>query len=102
MGTQLILGLFMLMQAATPAMPTVPASPPPKAAETGIVKAPTRCDARPYQRLVGRTVSDLLTARVPPNTRIYRLDDPQTEPLQAGRLSIELNRSTRVRRVYCS
>jgi hypothetical protein len=63
---------------------------------------PPRCDARPYQRLVGRTVSDLLTARLPQGSRIYRIDDPQTEPVVSGRLSVELNRSTRVRRVYCS
>ena len=105
MGTQLMLGLLTLMQAATPATPAAPATltmPPSKAPESVIVKAEGRCDARPYQRLVGRTISDLLTARVPQGTRIYRLDDPQLQPVQAGRLSIELNRSTRVRRVYCS
>ena len=102
MGTQLILGLLMLMQATSPNVAPSPAPPPQKAPDSVAAKAPTRCDARPYQRLVGRTVSDLLTARVPPNTRIYRLDDPQTQPLQPGRLSVELNRSTRVRRVYCS
>lgn len=64
--------------------------------------SPARCDAKPYQRLVGRTISDLLTARLPPNTRVYRIDDPQTGAIQQGRLSVELNRSTRVRRVYCS
>lgn len=70
-----------------------------------VVKAapmPPRCDARPYQRLVGRTVSDLLTARLPQGSRIYRIDDPTTGPPVSGRLSVELNRSTRVRRVYCS
>ena len=102
MGTQLMLGLLTLMQAATPATPSTLTMPTAKAAESVIVKAERRCDARPYQRLVGRTISDLLTARVPQGTRIYRLDDPQIQPVQAGRLSIELNRSTRVRRVYCS
>jgi hypothetical protein len=65
-------------------------------------KVVPRCDARPYQRLVGRTMSDLLTARLPPNTRVYRIDDPITDAVQSGRLSVEINRSTRVRRVYCS
>lgn len=102
MGTQLMLGLLTLMQAATPATPSTLTMPPAKAPESVIVKAEGRCDARPYQRLVGRTISDLLTARVPQGTRIYRLDDPQIQPVQAGRLSIELNRNTRVRRVYCS
>jgi hypothetical protein len=102
MGTQLSLGLLMLMQVTSPNVTPSPTTPQPKAPEAVVVKAPPRCDARPYQRLVGRTVGDLLTARVPPNTRIYRLDDPQTQPLQSGRLSVELNRSTRVRRIYCS
>ncbi len=108
MGTQLILSAFMLTQA-------VPAStvPPPAKAQTqasaarqpspaGQPSPAQLCDARPYQRLVGRTISDLLTTRLPPNTRVYRIDDPQTEVVQQGRLTVELNRSTRVRRVYCS
>jgi hypothetical protein len=101
MGTQLILGLMMLAQATT----TPPAQPLPtvsKAPDAVVVQPPARCDARPYQRLVGRTMSDLLTARLPPNTRIYRIDDPITQAVQTGRLSVEINRSTRVRRVYCS
>jgi hypothetical protein len=65
-------------------------------------QAQVACDARPYQRLVGRTVSDLLTARLPNNTRIYRLGDPIPTQSIGGRLSIELNRGTRVARVYCS
>ncbi len=105
MGTQLIFGLLAMLQASQEAPPSLPASAPQNekapvvAAET---KMPARCDARPFQRLVGRTVSDLLTARVPPNTRIYRVDDPPSEAIQAGRLSVELSRNTRVRRVYCS
>jgi hypothetical protein len=82
--------------------PPIKTDPPQQVVVVKAVSPPPRCDARPYQRLVGRTVSDLLTARLPQGTRIYRLDDPQTQPIVAGRLSVELNRSTRVRRVYCS
>jgi hypothetical protein len=106
MGAQLIFSLILLVQ-VTPA-PVATSPPPsttvqtPKSADVTPTNPPVRCDARPYQRLVGRTMADLLTARVPPNTRIYRVDDPQTGPVQSGRLSVEISRNTRVRRVYCS
>ncbi|GBF57110.1 hypothetical protein PbB2_00770 [Candidatus Phycosocius bacilliformis] len=66
------------------------------------VQAPVRCDARQYRGLVGRTLSDVLTQKLPAGTRIVRVGDPQLEPLGPGRLVIEINRSTRVGRIYCS
>lgn len=100
MVAYLIFGLVILSQPST----TLPVTsvPTAKAPEVAQQKTSAPCDARPFQQLVGRTVSDLLTARLPPRTRIYRLDDPITEAIQPGRLSVEINRSTRVRRVYCS
>jgi hypothetical protein len=104
MDAVLVVVLLLMAQVGptnTVVTPPIKTEPPQQV----VVKAATpspRCDARPYQRLVGRTVSDLLTARLPQGTRIYRLDDPQTQPIVAGRLSVEINRSTRVRRVYCS
>jgi hypothetical protein len=112
MGTQLIVALAALTQAiAAP-----PQSPPTKqVAPVGVeaaqvvtatpaapLPATPVCDARPWQYLVGRTVSDLLTIKLPAGTRIYRLADPPSATNLAGRMSVELNRSTRVRRVYCS
>ncbi|GIU66002.1 I78 family peptidase inhibitor [Candidatus Phycosocius spiralis] len=61
-----------------------------------------KCDARPYQYLVGRTISDVLTVKLPPGTRIYRVGDPLSSEVNPGKLTIELNRGTRVARVYCS
>lgn len=115
MGTQLIWGLWVLVFIGQPTPPapilaqvpkttdiSTPIVPSSQAQKLVQIIAPLRCDARPYQRLVGRTVADLLTAKLPPNTRVYRLDDPVSAANPAGRLSVELNRSTRVRRVYCS
>jgi hypothetical protein len=62
----------------------------------------TKCDTRPYKSLVGRTISDVLTIKLPPGTRIYRLGDPVIVPIPTGRLNIEINRGTRVGRIYCS
>ena len=76
---------------------TNPANPPTPAAPT----AP-KCDAQAYRSLVGRTISDILTMQLPKGTRIYRLGDPLTAAVNPGRLNIELNRGTRVARVYCS
>ncbi|MFY7761778.1 hypothetical protein [Aquidulcibacter sp.] len=64
--------------------------------------AQPKCDTGPYRSLVGRTISDVLTMRLPPGTRIYRLGDPVNEPIPPGRLNIEINRGTRVGRIYCS
>jgi hypothetical protein len=105
MGTHLILALVMVTQ--SPSLPTkqvaVSVTPPTQVATTQAPPQPVaRCDARPWQRLVGRTVSDLLTIKLPEGTRVYRLDDPPSQTITPGRLSVELNRSTRVRRVYCS
>lgn len=104
MGTHLMLGLFMSAQAIQIPVTLEPALQSLQKSEVSQIAAATvpRCDARPYQRLVGRTVSDLLTIRLPANTRIYRLDDPPSTTKQSGRLTVELSRSTRVRRVYCS
>jgi hypothetical protein len=109
MGAHLIIVLFVLAQASVTAPPATPQVPPKAAPASGAITPPqspttpqARCDARPWQRLVGRTISDLLTIQLPPNTRIYRLDDPPLASVVPGRLTVELNRSTRVRRVYCS
>jgi hypothetical protein len=74
----------------SPASKPSPPSPQPK------------CDSGPYRSLIGRTISDVLTMRLPPGTRIYRLGDPVTQPIPPGRLNIEINRGTRVGRIYCS
>ncbi|MCE2891170.1 MAG: hypothetical protein ACK5XZ_15080 [Hyphomonadaceae bacterium] len=85
------------------------ASPPTTSSISGAVAPKTsapvtqaKCDAAPYRALVGRTISDVLTMRLPPGTRIYRLGDPVTQPVPSGRLNIEINRGTRVGRIYCS
>jgi hypothetical protein len=109
MGTHVIIALFALAQANAAPPPLAPQVPTKAAPASGAIAPPqspvtpqARCDARPWQRLVGRTISDLLTISLPPNTRIYRLDDPPLASVVPGRLTVELNRSTRVRRVYCS
>jgi hypothetical protein len=107
MGTQLILATFALAQTNMIApivspntiAPVVAASPVSQAVEPN---PQLPCNAGPWQRLRGRTVSDLLTISLPKGTRIFRVDDPPSGPIASGRLSIEINRSTRVRRVYCS
>ncbi len=114
--------ILMLAIASEPSAKAEPpkSSPPPAAAD---VQAPpsisppnpnsvaprpappavqAKCDTGPYRSLVGRTISDVLTTRLPPGTRIYRLGDPVTEPVPPGRLNIEINRGTRVGRIYCS
>ncbi|MEN9856390.1 MAG: hypothetical protein RLZZ157_1516 [Pseudomonadota bacterium] len=106
MGTQVLIALLLVTQ--TPTAPVTKAVRPvvtaeeTKAAAAKATPLARRCDARAYQYLMGRTVSDLLTAKLPQGTRISRLDDPPQGQVAQGRLSIELNRSTRVRRVYCS
>jgi hypothetical protein len=109
MGAHVIIVLFALAQANATAPPAAPPVPPKAMPASGAIAPPqspatpeARCDARPWQRLVGRTISDLLTIQLPPNTRIYRLDDPPAASVVPGRLTVELNRNTRVRRVYCS
>jgi hypothetical protein len=101
MGANMILVTLALAQATVVVPASVTSVPPPPKVEAVAPVAPM-CNARPWQRLVGRTVSDLLTITLPPGSRIYRLDDPPTGAVERGRLSIEINRSTRVRRVYCS
>jgi hypothetical protein len=71
-----------------------PKEPPPQ--------AQPKCDVGPYKSLVGRTIGDVMTRKLPPGTRIYRLGDPITQPVVPGRLNIEINRGTRVGRIYCS
>lgn len=102
MGTVIAFATLAIMQGVS--TPTVPVSPPALTApaSAAITPSPQRCDPRPWQRLVGRTVSDLLTISLPTGSRIYRVDDPPLKSVAPGRLSIEINRSTRVRRVYCS
>ncbi len=85
------------------------ASPPTNSSSLNAVAPKTvappaqpKCDTGPYRSLVGRTISDVLTMRLPPGTRIYRLGDPVTQPVPPGRLNIEINRGTRVGRIYCS
>jgi hypothetical protein len=94
---------------ATPQAATSAASVAPKApiaATSAVQKSPPqiqpKCDVGPYRSLVGRTIGDVMTLKLPPGTRIYRLGDPVTQPVAPGRLNIEINRGTRVGRIYCS
>lgn len=102
MGAHLIVSLIVLTSVPPPKELATPMPAEQAAASAKTKDNPMACDDRPFQYLVGRTISDLLTTRLPPNTRIYRVDDPQTQPVTKGRLSVELSRNTRVRRVYCS
>jgi hypothetical protein len=112
--------IFLLAFASDPIVKTEPPSTTPQAATTvasvapkapiiatsAVQKSPPqiqpKCDVGPYKSLVGRTIGDVLTLKLPPGTRIYRLGDPITQPVAPGRLSIEINRGTRVGRIYCS
>lgn len=98
-----MVALAALLQTLQPP-PSPPAPPPtPPANQVVVVGTPaTKCEARPWQRLVGRTISDLLTISLPAGTRIYRVGDPPSNAVVPGQLSVEIARSTRVRRVYCS
>ena len=91
-------------QAATPVASVAPKAP--NVATSAVQKSPPqiqpKCDVGPYKSLVGRTIGDVLTLKLPPGTRIYRLGDPITQPVAPGRLNIEINRGTRVGRIYCS
>lgn len=95
-----------LVSETKPVPPTSPVSTLPPANPSTLKQEPAtpqpKCDTRPYRSLIGRTISDVLTMRLPPGTRIYRLGDPMTEPIPPGRLNIEINRATRVGRIYCS
>jgi hypothetical protein len=71
-------------------------TPTPAATGVDAAKAPPpqvkpKCDVGPF-----------MTLKLPPGTRIYRLGDPVTQPITPGRLNIEINRGTRVGRIYCS
>jgi hypothetical protein len=106
MDTHVILAVAAIVQ-ATVSPPPAKAPPPPVVTSQfppaqRIAAPEARCNAGPWQRLVGRTISDLLTVKLPEGTRIYRIDDPPGQAIGSGRLSVEVNRSTRVRRVYCS
>jgi hypothetical protein len=91
-------------QAATPAASVAPKAPTvaTSAAQKSSPQVQPKCDVGPYKSLVGRTIGDVLTLKLPPGTRIYRLGDPVTQPVAPGRLNIEINRGTRVGRIYCS
>jgi hypothetical protein len=91
-------------QAATSAASAAPKAP--SVATSAVQKSPPqvqpKCDVGPYKSLVGRTIGDVMTLRLPPGTRIYRVGDTVTQPVTPGRLNIEINRGTRVGRIYCS
>jgi len=91
-------------QSATPAASVAPKAPivATSAAQKSSPQVQPKCDVRPYRSLVGRTISDVMTLKLPPGTRFYRLGDPVTQPVAPGRLNIEINRGTRVGRIYCS
>lgn len=91
-------------QAATPVASVAPKAPntATSAVQKSLPQVQPKCDVGPYKSLVGRTISDVLTLKLPPGTRIYRLGDPITQPVAPGRLNIEINRGTRVGRIYCS
>jgi hypothetical protein len=100
MDAHIMVALAALLQTLQPP-PVSP--PPPPANQVVVVATPApKCEARAWQALVGRTISDLLTITLPPGTRIYRVGDPPSQAVVPGQLSVEIARSTRVRRVYCS
>jgi hypothetical protein len=90
------------------ALTSAPQTPPQNAINPPktVVEVPSpvlRCEAQSWQHLVGRTISDLLTTKLPQGTRIYRTSDPiGPETRDQVRLHVEIGRNTRVRRVYCS
>lgn len=64
---------------------------------------PYKCNAKPYKYLKGHMLSEVLSLKLPPNTRIYRYDDEAAQyDKTKNRLNIELDDKTFVRRVYCS
>lgn len=64
---------------------------------------PYKCDAKPFKYLKGHMLSEVLSLKLPPNTRIYRYDDEAAQyDKTKNRLNIELDDKTFVRRVYCS
>jgi hypothetical protein len=75
-----------------------PATPP----QVRPVEQGKPCDAQAWRYLVGRSLSDLLTVKLPPGTRVYRIDDPVGKAIPANTLTVQISRNTRVRRVYCS
>ncbi len=67
------------------------------------ILAQEKCDTKPYKYLVGRSITDVLSAKLPKNTRIYKIGDtPKFGESGKNRLNIELSNRTIVRRVYCS
>lgn len=67
------------------------------------ITAAYKCDAKPYKYLKGHMLSEVLSLKLPPNTRIYRYDDEAAQyDKTKNRLNIELDDKTFVRRVYCS
>lgn len=62
-----------------------------------------KCNAKPFKYLKGHMLSEVLSLKLPPNTRIYRFDDEAAQyDKTKNRLNIELDDKTFVRRVYCS
>jgi hypothetical protein len=62
-----------------------------------------KCNAKPFKYLKGRSMIDVLNAKIPPNTRIYNSSEPaKFGDTGKNRLNIEVNRQTIVTRVYCS
>jgi hypothetical protein len=100
MGTagSMITALWVLAQPIAPTQVTQPATPLTTAAA-----APSQCDARPFARLKGRAIGEVLAVRLPPGTLVQHVNDGPAAPsnLAERRLTIEIGRNTRVRRVYC-
>ena len=70
---------------------------------TNVPIVESKCDVKPYKYLVGRSITDVLSAKLPKNTRIYKIGDtPNFGESGKNRLNIELSNRTIVRRVYCS
>lgn len=100
MVAHLIMAVMLMSQnqVAVPIVAPVAGSSPPAAPSQSV----PNCDARPWQHLVGRTIGDLLTVKLPTGTRVFRTLDPIDAATPRGQLSVEIGRNTRVRRVYCS
>jgi hypothetical protein len=94
----MIAATLFLLGAAVQAPATAPPATPPPAPAPKVAA----CDARPWKRLVGLTMAEVLAARLPEGARVHRADDPA--PPRAAtrdRLTVEVGRGGRVRKVHC-
>lgn len=89
-----------------PGLVSAPAAtilPAPGGPATAPVQVPARCDAKPWAWLKGRGVGEVLAVRLPEGALVQHVNDGPIRPSgrPEGRLTIEIGRNTRVRRVFC-